>query len=405
MTTSQKINVDAHSLLTLYGQYWKEKKYHKALKIIDILLSHYPDNMALFWYHCCALEKLNMHNQAVSEIHERYRSGKEDIVETLKLDDFELFTITLQDMPADICQKMIAAFNDEKKVLALFSHLIALNPNAIKWYIQRAKYYYYSSLYGNKINGLSDVVQNPYDINHSQCRLENVLLDYQKVIELVPDRTESYISLAKVLHLLHRYDDALDVYDRVLQLKPDDYSFKETVLELRKISENRRQSKYHQMIHLTEDSEKKAGKKNRTAKDDIAYSMAKIMEDAVRSGLSTEEANEIISDSPDDKTALYIAKKILNVANEPSIKLSSASLKDFPAYHRKHIQKVEKQAKKAGYYLLDYAESENLSKMLGQHIVLGLFISADAQSCMSAYTLKPKWPGLLGFLFMFLSRK
>ena len=146
LTTSRKPKPDISALLMLYGQYWQEKHYDKASKVTDILLSRYPDNMALFWYRCCILEKLNLRDQALSEIQTRYRAVTGYAVEIPGHDDFELFTITLQEMPADICKKMIAAFDSEKKLLAIFNHLIALNPNAIEWYIQRAKYYYYSYL-------------------------------------------------------------------------------------------------------------------------------------------------------------------------------------------------------------------------------------------------------------------
>ena len=434
----QNKNSDVIEILKTYKKSWSEENYSVALGAINEAIALYPDSIELLWYRCCCFELLGQHQKALDECNARREAinqqierldelyeqtedeGVYDELETQKpqnLHDLSLFKLTVQAMPEDICLFFQEYLEGDKQV-PIYDRLIELKPDSHELYYDRGNYYQTIAtsfeLYADeqltqeqreeKINTNPDIVRDFAGVIYSKFKLKKALFNYQKAISLAPGSDRYYIKAARTLHLLKRYDEALNMYDQALGLIDKDDPKYQIILEQRRASEDGGKGEHHQLADILANS--LGDMKNRSIEDDAVYAMLKSMEEAVRSGAGIQGAlDELVSDDPHDMVALNIARQIYDVANEPAMKFVEIDLKTFPSYHSKHILNVEKQAKALGYTLLAYVHAPNVSAMIGQEVAMGVFCAPDFQSAMAAFTLKPKWPGKIGFLLMLLTGK
>lgn len=209
-----------------------------------------------------------------------------------------------------------------------------------------------------------------------------------------------------VLHDFGRYDDALKVHDQALAaLAPDDPR-REWVLERRKRSENQGGGEREELAQLLLSGLDENPDKDRTLAEDNAAQAILGVADAIRRGSSVSEAlTANISDDPDTMVAMSLARQVLNVAYEPAPQLEAVDPKGYPKYQRQHCDAAEAAALRLGLKKLADAEARGLFAMLGSHVLLRILVNDGGDIGLASYAMKPKWPGLIGFLLLLVQGK
>ena len=138
-------------------------------------------------------------------------------------------------------QKKLLKFQD---AIISYTNCISLDINYCNAYVNRANIYlenikdFDKALFDyQKANKLSS---NPYILfNYGNAlkelrRLDEALHVYEKSIELKPDYAEAYNNRGNALKDLKRFDDAFISYDRAIQIKPDyaEAIFNKSILKL-----------------------------------------------------------------------------------------------------------------------------------------------------------------------------
>ena len=250
----------------------------------------------------------------------------------------------------------------------------------------------------------TDIVRTFSGMCFKRSALEAAVADYRYCWEQekVPGHA---MKLANILHDLGRYDEALRIYDEALAQMSEDAPHREYFIEKRKLSENNGAGEREHMAQLILGSLDDAGK-DRNLQDSMAAQAMIAAAEAIRHGASVSDALAThISDDPDTMQAMNIARQILSIANEPKPELVEVDVSDYPRYQQKHCQRAEKAASQVGLIKIADAEAMGLFNMLGQHVMLRLFRDESGEIGLASFTMKPKWPGLLGFLLMFFSGK
>jgi hypothetical protein len=127
---------------------------------------------------------------------------------------------------------------------------------------------------------------------------------------------------------------------------------------------------------------------------------------AIRAGRNLPQALEAhISDDPDTQLATNIAQQILSMAHEPAPELQEVDARAYPRHQQRFADKVAKQAEAAGLVHVADGEAHGLFEMLGQHVLMRFFADESGEIGVASFVLKPKWPGVVGFLFLLLTGK
>jgi tetratricopeptide (TPR) repeat protein len=250
----------------------------------------------------------------------------------------------------------------------------------------------------------AEIVSTLSGVRYKRADLEAAAEDYQYCWEQGKSAGHA-MKLASTLHDLGRYEQALNVYDSALAQMPEDAPHREYFIERRKLSENNGAGEREQMAQLML-SGLDNGSKDRSLQDSMATQAMLGAAQAIRDGASVSDAIAAhMSDDPDTMQAMNIARQILNVAHEPPPELLEVDAGDYPAYQRQYCQKIQKAAEKIGMIKIADAEAMGLFNVLGQHVMLRLFRDESGEIGLASFTMKPKWPGLIAFLVMFLTGK
>ena len=236
-------------------------------------------------------------------------------------------------------------------------------------------------------------------------RLESALNDYH-VCWQASHEPRYALRQASLLHDLGRYAEALERYDEALETMPADDPRRALIVEQRARSENHGAGEREQMAQLLLNSIKEESGRNRTQQEDIAAQAILGAAEAIRSGVSISEAiADNISDDPDTMMAMNIARQILNTAREPLPGLEAVDAREYPGYQRAHADRVEREALQLGLQKIADAEARGMFQMLGQRVLIKVFRNQEGDIGMAAFSMKPKWPGLLGFLILLFTGK
>jgi tetratricopeptide (TPR) repeat protein len=250
----------------------------------------------------------------------------------------------------------------------------------------------------------ADTIKTFNGMRYSRSRLEAALADYDTAHALAGGYRYA-VRKGMLLHDLGRYDEALASYDEALSAMTADDPKREFIVETRARSENNGAGEREQMAKLIESALLGDGK-DRNLQDDVAAQAMLSAAQAIRAGKSVSEAIESrVSDDPDLMMATNIAQQILNVAHEPPPQLEAVDVAAYPGYQRQFVERAAKEAQTIGLRHVGDGEAKGLFLMLGQHVLLRFFADDSGEIGIAGFAMKPKWPGVIGFLFLLLTGK
>lgn len=290
--------------------------------------------------------------------------------------------------------------NDEAD--ALLDQAIALDPARVEFLGVRAQQHRMRALAVPDGTPAAEYVEAAIGMRYLRAEIDAALADLAECARL--DGGPRFpLHAARLLHEIGRYDQALVEYDRALALLPPDAPQREHVLNLRRRSENGGRGEREDFAQLLE-SVIPSGDRNQ--QDDMVATAMLGAAQAVRRGQRLDVALAArMPESPDDLLAANIAEGILNVAYEAPPNLVAVDAATFPAYQRRYAARQRRALAAAGLHHIADAEATGMTPTLGQRVLLGFHADADGATCAITFVLRPKWPGVGGFLLLLLSGK
>ncbi len=247
-----------------------------------------------------------------------------------------------------------------------------------------------------------------FKLAFAQLRFEDALHCLNALILLYPQSMALHWHQANVLEKLGRVGEARCAIEEVLKRRAD---FAPALLKLAEFNFNAGTAgrnglvQREQTARMLESAIANDGRDRELSQDVVAQAVLSAA-GAVRRGKSLGAALDArISDDPEQMLVISIAAQILNVANEPAPGLVEVEAIAYPAYQRKFIENCKRELCMLGLHPVAYAEAQGMALMLGQRVLLGFFADDSGETGVACFAMKPKWPGWLGFLILFLSGK
>ncbi|HJU39427.1 MAG TPA: tetratricopeptide repeat protein [Tahibacter sp.] len=437
-----------HPRFEAFKSAWRDGDYAAALGHIDAVLADHPLAASLHWYRANCLQRLDRVVESRAAV-ERVLALKPDhaaaLVRQVELDDGSDDMADIDDeraskkaiaeyerRTAERRQRHIAQLRQalaidpsladayfglsqllryapdgepaapDGEADALLERAIALEPARVEFLVARADAYRMRAITRAADVPEPERVVTFGGVAYARADLEAALRDYALCARI--DGTHRYLlRMASVLHDLGRYDDALAQYDAALRLVPPDSPYRQHIVEMRARSENGGAGERDEMATMLEGLIAK-GDRN-LADDQVATALLGAAR-AVRGGQNLGDAIAArVSESPDDFLAANIAEQILNVAFEHPPELLDVDPATFPAFQRQYAARQRKALEAAGARHVAYAEATGMTPTLGQRVMIGLYAGANGDGGIATFAMKPKWPGLVGFLMLFFTGK
>ncbi len=450
-----------------YKQLFAAGQFGEALATLDRLLGDFPESASLHWHRARCLEKLKRHEEVPAALN-RFLEKQPDYVpailkrveysavsldiaapypedpdedglssaerarrkdaadlrdrlerETTERNELDLRRIlTLEPDNARaiflLSSLLLArdgadsAIASRQKAHELLDQAIALDPECIEYREARAGAKRAQAVV------ITDDTPPPEDPNlvrtfvgmtYRRNLLEEAVRDYEFCWQRSGEIRHG-LQLGSILHDLGRYDEALRRHDEVLGTMAADDPRRDLVAERRARSENNGAGEREQMANLLLSSLAEPGGKDRTQQEDMAAQAILGTAEAIRRGAPVSDAIAgNLSDDPETMAVMNIARQIVNLANEPAPGLQPADPANYPAFQRKHCDEVERVAMRIGLQKIADAEAHGMFNMLGSHVLLRIFKNAQGEIGMASFAMKPKWPGMLVFLFLLVTGK
>jgi tetratricopeptide (TPR) repeat protein len=428
---------------------WRAKQYDDALAHIDAVIAAHPRVASLHWYRANCLEKLERYAEAVQAVDAVLAIDPGHAPALVKqvaldwareqddVDDDEAELTPAQEAAqerrhAEQRQRHIAQIRralaidpnlaDASFALSqllrnvdpsespaqsaqadtLLERAIALAPERIGFRAARGELRQMRALQVPDDAPDDACVQNFAGLKYLRAELEGALQDFLHCAQA--DGTHRYpVRAARVLHDLGRFDEALAQYDLALERLPAGAPQRDFLLQARARSENNGAGERDQMAAMLEGLIEPG---DRNLADDNAATLLLGAARAVRKGKRMDEALAArLSESPDDLLAANFAEQILNVAYENPPDLVAVDRATFPTYQRHYAARQAKALAAAGLRHVADAEATGMTPTLGQRALLAFHVDDSGAIGVDTFALKPKWPGLVGFLLMFFTGK
>ncbi len=451
-----------HPEFERFKQAYAESRLDDALHSLNALIEQHPQSMALYWHRANVLEKLERYPEAraaVDEVLQRRADFVPAMIKRVELDfdeseddaeddddlpdhererraheasardeeraqhhETQLRAVLGIDANAMDALRLLSgllrrhdressvAQQSEIEADALLDRAIALAPERVDLMEERANVLKMRALLPCGDDDDAPEVDDPdvsvtfSGMRYSRRLLERALADFEVCFRL-SNQARHGLRVAGLLHDLQRFDEALLAYDAVLAGMPADDPRRDYIVDARARSENNGAGERDQMARLLEASVENGGR-DRNLGEDVAAQAIMSAAAAVRGGKSVSAAlGARISDDPDQMMANNIAMQILNVANEPIPELVAVDAAEFPGYQRKNNARRSAQLLKLGLRHIADAEAQGMTRMLGQRVLLSFFADDGGEMGVACFAMKPKWPGLLGFLLLLFSGK
>ncbi len=443
-----------HPDFTRFSVAFKQARHQDALDLIDALIAAHPQAAALHWHRANCLEKLERYAEIAPTLN-HLLTLKPDyapaIVKRVQFADIDAGGDEGENEDEDLADDERARIDAEQRARALAASMrneaelrraLAIDPDLVDGLFLLSN----TLRYRHDGNGQvaeadalldraielaplrvdlidaraslrraaamryddgpddADTVRTFSGLRYSRSRLEAALADYETAFAL-SDEYRYAVRKGMLLHDLGRHDEALAAYDEALATMAADDPKRGFILETRAKSENNGAGEREQMARLIESGLIGDGR-NRKLDEDIAAQALIAAANAIRAGKSVSEAIESrVSDDPDTLMATNIAQQILNVAHEPPPELELVDAAGYPSYQRRFVDAAARDIGALGLRHVGDAEAKGMFLILGQRVLLRFFADDTGEIGVASFAMKPKWPGVIGFLFLLLTGK
>lgn len=404
-----------------FARLFHEGRFEPALEVIDALLAEFPNEAPLHWHRARALEKLERYEEARAAVKRvialapnyapawvmRAELGEEEGAEY----DAEAYlrrAISLE--PKNARARMLLAMalrgeeGKDEEAEAQMEQAIALDPHLHEAFAARAQWSRGAS-YADPEGPQEGVIPSFIGLNYRRAPLEAALADIDRAIAIQPESGYRF-ARADTLHKLQRYDEALAEYDRLLAATAADDPCRESYLQARRRSEDNGAGERDQMAKLLESTLESSGEKEKgTVAYDQVSAMLRSAAQGMREGRDFAGAiQDFVSDDPDDVTAVSIAWQVKQLGEEATPHYVPTEAAGYPKHQRAFEAAATKQLLGMGFGKLGDYDPVHLAVTLARKQMLSLYVRADGQVTAAAFSIKPKWPGVLGWVVLVLKR-
>lgn len=400
---------------------FRQRNFSGALAILDELISANPSAAPLHFHRSRCLTALARHDEAAATLDTVLRLAPDHVPALLARvelgagdeDDFDALALlqrAVRQEPGNarvlrlLAEAELGRIGDadaEARALAHLDRSLELDPNQPSAFALRAERHYRRACTDESGE---HVIRTVMGISYDRSALEAALSDYQQAATL--EQNNQYDRrIAQIAESLARYELATEHYDRVLSRLPADAPERAFVQEERDRVAQGEAGARERLAALIEQSGASENVERNVA-DDMAYAVTQSAATLIRQGKDMETALDAVAgdDSREGMLATSIAFQIYNYAHEPDPDLMEVSATDYPAYQRKHADACEKALAPLGYTRLADAEALGITTSQGMRALIRFFVHPEYGSA-AAFAIKPKWPGIIGFLLMFLTGK
>ncbi len=443
-----------HPDFTRFSVAFKQARHQDALDLIDALIAAHPQAAALHWHRANCLEKLERYAEIAPTLN-HLLTLKPDyapaIVKRVQFADIDAGGDEGENEDEDLADDERARIDAEQRARALAASMrneaelrraLAIDPDLVDGLFLLSNTLRYRDDGNGQVAEAdalldraielaplrvdlidaraslrraaamryddgpddADTVRTFSGLRYSRSRLEAALADYETAFAL-SDEYRYAVRKGMLLHDLGRHDEALAAYDEALATMAADDPKRGFILETRAKSENNGAGEREQMARLIESGLIGDGR-NRKLDEDIAAQALIAAANAIRAGKSVSEAIESrVSDDPDTLMATNIAQQILNVAHEPPPELELVDAAGYPSYQRRFVDAAARDIGALGLRHVGDAEAKGMFLILGQRVLLRFFADDTGEIGVASFAMKPKWPGVIGFLFLLLTGK
>ena len=343
--------------------------YGAALALVDALLAEFPNEGPLHWQRARTLEKLERYDEArvavkrVLELRKEFAPAwtlraelgdddaeydpEPDLRRAIALDPKfgrarYLLAILLNSFGGDKV--------DESK--AQLDQAIALDPTLHEAVAARAGWSRVEAWTDQPKEGADgpEVINTFMGVRFKRVHVEDALADFDRAIAITA--VPSYrFARADLLHQLRRHDEALAELDRLLAEIPKDDPLRELAIEARQKSANQ-------------------GSGERVA-------------DGMHAGPRVPPTMEAEDAAPD-----YVA----------------TDAREYPRHQRVFEAAASKQLAKLGFEKIGDFDPAHLTVTLARKQLLSLYVRPEGHVTAFVFSIRPRWPGFLGWLVMVFKR-
>lgn|GEM_PF-6538315 len=381
--------------LNNYAYFWSIGDLPRASAALDTALRQRPENLELWWYRLCALEKLGRAEAALSEmetaeraraarkIRPPHRPGEKGAQVIAGLPGREagpptLFALTLNSASAKLCRLFLERLGPVR-MAALCRRLAELDPASAPGLMSRAQGY----------------------LAETKARLDEALTDLKEAYLASPAIPGH---LVKIAGLLQGYEDGFEAWGQLSGL----------------VASGRTGPQLAAFIEEAfKDVKEKSRRGPKSDFDGLCLALATIAE-ALRAGWPLGRAcQEFFGFDPRDRNdgtaslsgiskagldfvnnlkMLGVARKIFLLSHQRPTPLRPVAADDQTADNRRFIQQLEKKFLPLGYSFVGLFEMDNLNESLDLRVTPGVFISPCRRSYVLAFVVRPKWSNRLEWL-------
>lgn len=245
---------------------------------------------------------------------------------------------------------------------------------------------------------------------YSRRRLRAARADYETSLGLKND-PRVRLWLALVLQGLGEHEEAIAQYDAVLALTPLDDPGREAIESERACSLDGGRGAQKVL--------------ERAYADALALEAEVVAQEAARAAHAqapepAEAAPERLAAPPqaprgipraeafarfggaegDERMAFDIAWSLYALGHLPEPAHTPVRLEDFPRYMREHALRTSAALGAHGFRVVGDFEATHLAETLARPTLVRLHAAGDGITCAACYSVRPKWPGVLGFLVL-----
>ena len=405
--------------LVEFARLFNAGQYEAALALIESLLATHPDEGPILWQRARTLERLERYDEAraaVKRVLEVRREFAPAWVMRAELGEENGDYDPVPDLRRAIALDpklgraryvlALALHGDEEREdesQAQMDEAVKLDPTLHEAFAARGGWSRVAAWTDVSEEGGSDTVQSFVGMRFKRAHLESALADFDRAIA-VKALPNYRFARADLLHRLQRFDEAVAELDGLLAELPEGNALRQLAVDARNRAQNQGAGERDEMAKMLIDSLAESSEKER---DTLAYdqgaAVIRSVAQGMRAGKSVPEAMEsFVSDSPEELAAVSIAWQILQMAQEASPEYVPTDPKAYPAHMRSHERKATKKLARLGFTKLGDYDPVHLEATLARKQMLSLYVREDGETSAAAFSLKPKWPGFMGWLVMFL---